>query len=196
MVVIDSGSGSAPEEPIASPEPAAADQLGEPFDVASLPSLDTIIAGSDVRAFLQKGVPAAMTRAALRRAWSSDPAIRDFIEMAENQWDFASPGSIPGFGPLGANDDVRQLVAKALGELQAERDPPAEAGPAHCGETRSPTSSTPGLTDCDPSEASDAHDASSAAIAESAPQQNPSDAVEEPLPLKRMRRTHGRALPT
>src|SRR5690349_9469115 len=91
----------APEESTQPPKssgPAASDQLSEPFNVASLPSIDSIVAGSDVRAFLQKGVPAALTRAALRRAWSSDPAVRDFIEMAENQWDFASPGSIPGFG--------------------------------------------------------------------------------------------------
>jgi hypothetical protein len=52
----------------------------------------------------------------LRQAWSSDPAIRDFIEMAENQWDFTAPDSIPGFGSLTGADDVPQLVAKALGD--------------------------------------------------------------------------------
>ena len=70
------------------------------FDPATLPPIDSIVAGSDIRAFLQKGVPAELTKAALRRAWTTDPAIRDFIEVAENQWDFTDPTSIPGFGPL------------------------------------------------------------------------------------------------
>jgi Protein of unknown function (DUF3306) len=93
-----------------------------PFDVSSLPPIESIVAGSDIRAFLQKGVPAALTRAALRQAWSSDPAIRDFIEIAENQWDFADPRKIPGFGPLGPTDDVQRLVAQALGELRGEAE--------------------------------------------------------------------------
>ena len=91
-----------------------------PFDLSSLPPIESIVAGSDIRAFLQKGVPAALTRAALRQAWSSDPAIRDFIEIAENQWDFADPKGIPGFGPLAATDDVQRLVAQALGELRTD----------------------------------------------------------------------------
>ena len=65
-----------------------------PVDGSKLPPIESIVAGTDIRAFLEKGVPVALSRAALRRAWSSDPAIRDFIEMAENQWDFARPESI------------------------------------------------------------------------------------------------------
>jgi hypothetical protein len=97
-----------------------------PFDLSSLPPIESIVAGSDIRAFLQKGVPAALTRAALRQAWSSDPAIRDFIEIAENQWDFANPNKIPGFGPLGPTDDVQRLVAQALGELPTKPEPAGE----------------------------------------------------------------------
>jgi hypothetical protein len=97
-----------------------------PFDVASLPPIESIVAGSDITAFLQKGVPAALTRAALRQAWVSDPAIRDFIEIAENQWDFTRPEMIPGFGPLGAVDEVRSLLAQALGELRTEANPLAQ----------------------------------------------------------------------
>jgi hypothetical protein len=97
-----------------------------PFDVESLPPIESIVAGSDISAFLQKGVPAALTRAALRQAWVSDPAIRDFIEIAENQWDFTHPETIPGFGPLGATDEVQSLLAQAVGELRNETKALAE----------------------------------------------------------------------
>ena len=85
------------------------------FDPASLPPIDSIAAGTDIRAFLQSGVPATLARAALRRAWVSEPAIRDFIGIAENQWDFTDPTAIPGFGPLLETDDMPGLVAQALG---------------------------------------------------------------------------------
>lgn len=99
-------------------EPVDAHPMPEPpFDPATLPPVDSIVAGSDIRAFLQKGVPAELTKAALRRAWTTDPAIRDFIGIAENQWDFTDPASIPGFGALDATGRLPQLVAQAMGKL-------------------------------------------------------------------------------
>jgi hypothetical protein len=68
------------------------------FDPASLPPIESISAGTDIRAFLRPGVPAALKGAALRRAWTADPTIRDFIGLSENSWDFNAPDSIPGFG--------------------------------------------------------------------------------------------------
>jgi Protein of unknown function (DUF3306) len=85
----------------AAPQAEADAAEHQPFDPASLPSIDTIAADTDIVAFLQSGVPAELTRAALRRAWTSDPAIRDFVGIAENQWDFNDPNAIPGFGSLG-----------------------------------------------------------------------------------------------
>jgi Protein of unknown function (DUF3306) len=87
----------------------------EPFDPASLPSIETITVDTDIRGFLQNHVPAALTRAALRQAWASDPAIRDFIGIAENQWDFNDPTAMPGFGPMRETDNVPALLARALG---------------------------------------------------------------------------------
>ena len=89
--------------------------VDEPFDPARLPSIETITVNTDIRGFLQSRVPAELTRAALRQAWASDPAIRDFIGIAENQWDFNDPNSIPGFGPLLESDNVPGLLAQALG---------------------------------------------------------------------------------
>jgi TorA maturation chaperone TorD len=74
------------------------------FDLASLPPLQSITADTDIRSFLTAAVPLELTRAALRRAWVTDPAIRDFIGIAENQWDFNDPTAMPGFGPLRAED--------------------------------------------------------------------------------------------
>jgi hypothetical protein len=89
---------------------------GEPFDAASLPSIDSISASTDISGFLQNRVPVELTRAALRQAWASDPAIRDFIGIAENQWDFNDSNTIPGFGPLLETDNMPALLAQALGE--------------------------------------------------------------------------------
>jgi Protein of unknown function (DUF3306) len=86
------------------------------LDLSALPAIDSITATTDIRGFLAPGVPAELTRAALRRAWVVDPKIRDFIGIAENQWDFTAPDAIPGFGPLGPLDDVRRMVARVMGE--------------------------------------------------------------------------------
>jgi len=100
-----------------------------PFDPANLPPLDSITAGSDIRAFLQAGVPAELTKAALRRVWTSDPAIRDFVGLAENQWDFTDPTAIPGFGPLEPTDKVGALVTQAMGKLREQVEPVAGDAP-------------------------------------------------------------------
>src|SRR5713226_7987197 len=60
-------------------------------DPATLPPLHSITAGTDIRSFLGSNVPLALTKAALRRAWVTDPAIRDFVGIAESQWDFNDP---------------------------------------------------------------------------------------------------------
>src|SRR5712671_2154395 len=93
--------------------PATDSPASPAFDLASLPPLQSITAGTDIRSFLASNVPLDLTKAALRRAWVTDPAIRDFIGIAENQWDFNDPSAMPGFGPLTA-DDVPGLAG--LGE--------------------------------------------------------------------------------
>src|SRR6202021_1709975 len=89
--------------------------VDEPLDPASLPSIETVTFDTDIRGFLQGRVPAALTRAALRQAWASDPAIRDFVGIAENQWDFNDPTAMPGFGPMREADNLPALLARATG---------------------------------------------------------------------------------
>jgi hypothetical protein len=94
--------------------PAAEAPSSVTFDPASLPPIESIVADSDIQQFLHEGVPPELTRAALRSAWSADPAIRDFVGIAENQWNFNDHNCMPGFGPLEAAD---YLAAQALGSL-------------------------------------------------------------------------------
>lgn len=100
------------EEPLASKPPVAAEPAErEPFDLASLPSLDDLTATSDVSLFLKKGVPEALRNAALRKVWATDPAIRDYIGPADFQWDFHAEGAITGFGNLPSGTDIARLVS-------------------------------------------------------------------------------------
>ncbi|MCA6121340.1 DUF3306 domain-containing protein [Bradyrhizobium sp. WSM 1704] len=87
-------------------------------DLSNLPPVESIDAATDVTAFLRKGIPQELSRAALRRAWSADPAIRDFVGLAENAWDFNDPAAMPGFGPLDYSpEQVDALVRHVFGEL-------------------------------------------------------------------------------
>ena len=109
-----------PKDPIPEAE-AGSPPTGETqslVDPESLPPIETIGAGSDIRPFLAKGVPAYLTRAALRRAWSADPAIRDFIGLSENSWDFNAPSGVPGFGSL-TIEDARRLLTGVAEEAEA-----------------------------------------------------------------------------
>jgi hypothetical protein len=102
------------------------------FDVSTLPSIDSITAVSDVTAFLRAGVPAGLTRAALRRVWTTDPAIRDFVGLAENAWDFTDPDAMPGFGPLESTEEVRRMIADLVRQIGQAAQPAAqEVTPGH-----------------------------------------------------------------
>lgn len=98
-----------------------------PFDVSTLPPIESIGADSDVRAFMQPGVPLDLRHAALRRAWSADPEIRDFIGLVENGWDFNDPNGVAGFGPLPEGVDIKSLLAQAIGTPQPDTSQPAVA---------------------------------------------------------------------
>ena len=97
-----------------------------PFDPASLPTIDSIGAESNIRAFLEAGVPDDLARAALRRVWSIDHSIRDFVGLSENSWDFNAPGAMAGFGPIDG-EEVGRLLTRLLGEpdpIAAAAQPP------------------------------------------------------------------------
>jgi uncharacterized protein DUF3306 len=109
-------------------------------DVSRLPPIESIGAETDISSFLQPGIPDALRRAALRRAWSADPTIRDFMGLTENYWDAAGPDGVPGFGDLDPDFDVKRMVSELFGDKPRE-DTKTEAqgvqpvAPASSGET-------------------------------------------------------------
>jgi hypothetical protein len=176
--------------------PAVAEPAPLEFDLSGLPSIESIDAATDVTAFLRKGIPQELSRAALRRAWSSDPAIRDFVGLAENAWDFNDPSAMAGFGPLDYSaEQVEALVRRIVGSVMRTDEnlpnPPAEAGeesarPAHEGRGFASNSVTaaPDLRSIDES-------ATAELSSDSAASHPPAAGEEASLP----RRTHGGALP-
>ena len=124
----------------------AAQPEGVTADNTELPPIDTIESASDIAAFLAPGVPPELTRAALRRAWVTDPAIRDFVGLSENAWDFNAPHGVPGFGTLDP-DQLRKLIDHFMGEPKPAEPESAPAAAADAQPTVEETCSEPGAPD-------------------------------------------------
>ena len=136
--------GETAPEPEPEPEPVAEAPapVAEPeLDLATLPDIETASAETDFTAFLQKGVPESLKRQALRRAWTLDPAIRDFVGPADYAWDFNAVDGVPGFS-LSLGGDVAKLLAQAIGQLPSWDAP--EAAPEAIAEA--PSFLPPGAT--------------------------------------------------
>jgi hypothetical protein len=101
-------------------EPAEQQPAAEELDAEALPRLEDLTAESDLSAFLRKGVPKALKSAALRKMWSLDPAIRDYVGPSEYAWDFNQPGSMAGFGALDAKKTVVDFLSTAGRGLQTD----------------------------------------------------------------------------
>ena len=195
----------------AKPDDAArAESATEPepeFDITTLPSIESITSATDVTAFLRKGVPVDLTRAALRRVWTADPAIRDFVGLAENAWDFTDPNAMPGFGPLEDTENVRRMIAQVIDSI-GQKPPVARLEQAevvenssHSNEIEPVRSEEEASGDRLLSEQQQQIDAQSlsnqvmlqSTIEEAAVQRNLTEAQEKPKQLSR--RQHGGALP-
>jgi Protein of unknown function (DUF3306) len=117
-----------PPAETAAASPEAAEMAIEPeIDLSKLPSIDSITAATDITDFLRQGIPAELSRAALRRAWAADPTIRDFVGLAENAWDFTDPNAIPGFGALqGTPEQISAMVERVIGGVRDAAEKLAE----------------------------------------------------------------------
>jgi hypothetical protein len=185
-----------PASPVTAEVPANAE-----LDLSSLPPIDSITAATDVTAFLRQGIPQDLSRAALRRAWAADPAIRDFVGLAENAWDFNDPHAMPGFGPLDYSDEqLGALVDRIVGGVRGAADSLTTAIPEQKDASPSADSNHEPLlesrasetvADLSPAEeiSSDEPPSAPAAVQPEAPQSVESDQTSP------RRRTHGSALP-
>jgi hypothetical protein len=115
------------DPPLAEPAPQTEDE--PEIDLASLPKIEELTTESDLALFLRKGVPEALKNAALRRFWSIDPTIRDFIGPADYAWDWNVPGGAPGYAETIAHGpDVEALADRILGIGREPAEPaPREA---------------------------------------------------------------------
>jgi len=111
----------ADEVDVAVPQTEVADAPPEvladdPDLIAALPSLDDITAGTDIKPFLAKGIPASLKNAALRRLWSASPSVRDYADPAvDYAWDWNAPGGVPGGGGVLSESSVAKMVKDLIG---------------------------------------------------------------------------------
>ncbi|MCP3466590.1 DUF3306 domain-containing protein [Bradyrhizobium sp. CCGUVB23] len=172
------------------PKPVVKDDEAE-VDLSSLPLIDSITSATDIKAFLRKGIPQELTRAALRRAWSADPAIRDFVGLAENAWDFNDPSAMPGFGPLDCSEgELSALVDRIVGgfckSAEAQLETTVEATDSSRELRQAATSRVEVIAaESATTEIASVPAATQPAVADS------TESEREPIP----RRTHGGALP-
>lgn len=165
----------------ASPPPAV------PLDPATLPPIESLTAESDISAFLRQEVPRALREAALRRVWTLDPAIRDFIGPADYAWDFNAPDAMPGFSAT-LTGDVRRLVAQATGGAvgDAAAAPPPSVEPDRLHDAAAvvvPVSPEPRGPAAEP------------AVSEAAPGRNTAVPPRRQAPERSAARRHGGARP-
>lgn len=167
----------------------------------ALPRIEELTPESDISAFLKKGVPQTLKAAALRRVWSLDPAIRDYVGPAEYAWDFNDPAAMHGFGGGSAMEEVGRAVRSLSGSDRAG-DPPAPAtSPSPLSAEAAPT--PPGRTVEDRAEPAQNAAPATADAAGGCPQaetaETASDArpdTPEPAPKRGPGRRHGSAIPT
>jgi Protein of unknown function (DUF3306) len=139
-----------PDAPITSPDAAPAESQTVPAPapavphaqgqaalddmLAALPKLEDLVPGQDLSMFMRAGVPVELRNQALRRMWTIDPAVRDFVsEALDYAHDYNTPGAAPGFGPLTpGRDEVRAVLdmfdRMVAGDGPTEASPPAVIG--------------------------------------------------------------------
>jgi len=193
-----------PPEPAGTPNPvppaAAENPPDAEVELSSLPPIDSIDAATDITAFLRKGISKELSRAALRRAWTADPAIRDFVGLAENAWDFNDPNAMPGFGPLDSSaEQIDALVSRIVGGVRSAADSLATAVAEGKQDRQSNNSGSVPLSESHPTEAG-ADLATGEELSRDEPSEVPAAVQPEPSETDRAeaalrRRTHGGALP-
>lgn len=171
-----------------------------------LPPLDALTPQSDLTPFLRAGIPSPLRNAALRRMWSLDPAIRDFVsEACEYAYDWNTPGGVPGFGPLLPSDDVQAMLGRLFRDPVRTETHASNVEPTNAPNEAPPTEAPPPEADPAASEPArpGAESADPAPTPEPEPEQRPdrsgepvAAALVEPSPPRPRLRRHGGAMPS
>lgn len=185
------------EDVVAQPDPApfempVEDLLSEE-DIAALPALEDLTPDTDIRVFLQKGVPQALRNAAMRRKWMLVPGIRDHKDPAvDYAWDWNTPGGVPGDGVAPSPERAAQMLRDLF--------PPRQEAPIaeeDAVKTAAENQASPQVTDsieivADPSAGLPVvEDTDKSSTATVSPTEVSEPEIEPPL----TRRRHGGALP-
>jgi hypothetical protein len=105
----------------------------ERIDPADLPDIETLDANSDFSQFMQKGVPEALKRRALRKLWQVDPAFSQICMLDDYNLDYTDAAMVVpnlktlyqvGRGMILAGEDTAEAV-----------EPPAAAAALEAAET-------------------------------------------------------------
>jgi len=179
-----------PADPAPAPGAAAEPPALSDDELAALPRVEDLTEGSDIRAFLRPGVPAALRSAALRRMWMLTPAIRDHRDPAvDYAWDWNTPGGVPGDGaapsPERASAMLRDLLEPRDPAPPPASDRPADPEPIQSDPAGQGGGQAPRMPDAAPGRAL----AEPAQVPEKGPQTGPTG-----TPVA-ARRRHGGALP-
>jgi hypothetical protein len=183
--------------PVPAPVPEAVPETAEAADaladaIARLPKIEDLTAQTDLSPFLRAGIPSALRNAALRRMWSVDPGIRDFVsEAREYAYDWNTPGGVPGLGPMLPTDDIAAMVERVLhGHAPvAKPDAPEPAAIEPDVETEAVVSG-PVVSEADEIPKAIAH----AEVPPVIPSLDPPTSFQSPTIVSRLRR-HGGAMP-
>lgn len=104
--------------------PDAGPEKGEEEDpLQNLPSIEGLGPDSDYTVFMRQNVPAVLRRAALRQAWTSNPAIAQHKPLVDYDWDFHAPG----YGKLRAGDDPTAFLAGLFAPSKPQAEEAKEA---------------------------------------------------------------------
>lgn len=193
---------SAPE-PAADAGPAGPDEALSEEELALLPRVEDLTPESDITAFLRNGVPEVLKKAALRRMWALDPAIRDYVGDARDYaWDWNVPGGVPGCGPLLPGDDMTERIEKMFSGAASPQQEAREAASAKPEEPPSPepaAEEAAGLETGGAGAPAPLQIAGTAAFSGPTAEAEPASAepveAERPSPARTLPRRHGAALP-
>jgi len=186
------------------PPPPLPDDPEIAAQIAALPPLEEITAGTDIRPFLQDFVPRALKNAAMRRAWVSDPIISTHLDVARDYaWEFNS-GPLPVGFSTGLGADAVKRGLDALNIAPAPETAAQSAGTSQDGPPRDDGDQTSDAQGDVAADTAPELAAKMASLSEASPVATPDPAVlPEPAPpvtsvkavIRLSPKKHGGALP-